>query len=140
MGQGKTYLGSASRAVDAIVGGWKVSGVLTHTSGAILRFGKMSYDGGRRALIVDPRILILDDATSSVDAITEREIRDALEEVMEDRTTIIIAHRTSTLTLADKVLLLDDGRVIASGTHERLLVESARYRQVLAETMTEPSS
>lgn len=93
-----------------------------------------------RAILRDPRILILDDATSSVDAITEREIRDALEDVMEDRTTIIIAHRTSTLMLADKVLLLDDGRVVAEGTHAQLLAESDRYRQVLAETMTEESA
>ncbi|NIA26237.1 MAG: ATP-binding cassette domain-containing protein [Gammaproteobacteria bacterium] len=87
-----------------------------------------------RAILRDPRVLILDDATSSVDAVTEMEIRQALEEVMAGRTTIIIAHRTSTLTLADRVVLLDDGEIIASGTHEQLLVESARYREVLAET------
>jgi ATP-binding cassette, subfamily B, bacterial len=90
-----------------------------------------------RAILRDPRILILDDATSSVDAVTEREIKGALEEVMEDRTTIIIAHRTSTLTLADKVLLLDDGKVVASGTHRQLMADSLRYREVLAETMPE---
>jgi ATP-binding cassette subfamily B protein len=87
-----------------------------------------------RAILRDPRILILDDATSSVDAITEGEIRAALEKVMEGRTTIIIAHRTSTLTLADRVILLDDGRVIASGPHEELLAGVPRYREVLAET------
>ncbi len=92
-----------------------------------------------RAILRDPKILILDDATSSVDAITEREIRDALRDVMQDRTTIIIAHRTTTLTLADRVLFLEEGKVVASGTHEQLLAESERYREVLAETMTEPS-
>ena len=87
-----------------------------------------------RAILRDPRVLILDDATSSVDAVTEMEIRQALEEVMAGRTTIIIAHRTSSLTLADRVVLLDDGEIVASGTHEQLLAESPRYREVLAET------
>ena len=92
-----------------------------------------------RAILRDPRILILDDATSSVDAITEGEIREALEHVMEGRTTIIIAHRTSTLTLADRVILLDEGKVVASGPHEDLLATVPRYREVLAETGVLPS-
>lgn len=87
-----------------------------------------------RAILRDPRILILDDATSSVDAITEGEIRAALEQVMEGRTTIIIAHRTSTLTLADRVILLDNGEVVASGPHGELLATVPRYGEVLAET------
>jgi ATP-binding cassette subfamily B protein len=87
-----------------------------------------------RAILRDPRVLILDDATSSVDAITEGEIRAALQHVMEGRTTIIIAHRTSTLTLADRVILLDNGRVLASGPHEELLGTVPRYREILAET------
>ena len=86
-----------------------------------------------RAIVADPRILILDDATSSVDPTKEHEIRDALGEVMRGRTTIIIAHRPATIALADRVVLLDDGRVGAEGTHEELLRTSARYREVLAE-------
>ncbi len=87
-----------------------------------------------RAILRDPRVLILDDATSSVDAVTEEQITEALRKVMEGRTTIIIAHRMSTLMLAERVLLLDEGRIVASGTHEELLATSDRYRQVLAET------
>ncbi len=85
-----------------------------------------------RAVLADPRVLILDDATSSVDPTKEHEIRSALAEVMAGRTTIIIAHRPATIALADRVVLLDGGRVAADGTHEELLVTSARYREVLA--------
>ena len=85
-----------------------------------------------RAILADPRVLILDDATSSVDPTKEHEIRDALTEVMRDRTTIVIAHRPATVALADRVVLIDDGRAVAEGTHESLLATSAAYRQVLA--------
>jgi ATP-binding cassette subfamily B protein len=85
-----------------------------------------------RAVLADPRILILDDATSSVDPSKEHEIRAALAEVMQGRTTIIIAHRPATIALADRVVLLDGGRVVADGPHDRLLATSPRYREVLA--------
>ena len=85
-----------------------------------------------RAILADPRVLILDDATSSVDPTKEHEIRDALAEVMRGRTTIVIAHRPATIALADRVVLLEDGRVVAEGTHDELLAESERYRAVLA--------
>src|SRR6266436_1157454 len=86
-----------------------------------------------RAVLADPRVLILDDATSSVDPSKEHEIRAALAEVMQGRTTIIIAHRPATIALADRVVLLDGGRAIADGTHEDLLEQSERYREVLAQ-------
>ena len=85
-----------------------------------------------RAIVADPRVLILDDATSAVDPTKEHEIREALGEVMSGRTTIVIAHRPATIALADRVVLLDGGRVVAEGTHEQLLAGSARYRAVLA--------
>ena len=85
-----------------------------------------------RAILADPRVLILDDATSSVDPTKEHEIRDALTEVMRGRTTIVIAHRPATIALADRVVLLDAGRIVAEGTHTDLLVTSEAYRQVLA--------
>jgi ABC-type multidrug transport system fused ATPase/permease subunit len=83
-----------------------------------------------RALLVDPRILILDDATASVDATTEARIRLGLREAMKGRTTIIIAHRLSTLALADELVVLDRGRIAARGTHEELLERSAVYREI----------
>jgi ATP-binding cassette, subfamily B, bacterial len=85
-----------------------------------------------RAILADPRVLILDDATSSVDPTKEHEIRDALGEVMEGRTTIVIAHRPATIALADRVVLLGRGQIVAEGTHDELLETSEAYRTVLA--------
>jgi ABC-type multidrug transport system fused ATPase/permease subunit len=84
-----------------------------------------------RALLADPRILILDDATSSVDASTEQEIKQALREVMAGRTTFVIAHRLSTISLADTIVVLEDGEVIAAGDHEALLEQSELYREIV---------
>jgi ABC-type multidrug transport system fused ATPase/permease subunit len=83
-----------------------------------------------RALAVDPRVLILDDATASVDASTEARIRLGLREAMRNRTTLIIAHRLSTIALADEIVVLDDGRIVARGTHEQLLDTSPVYRDI----------
>ena len=83
-----------------------------------------------RALLADPRILILDDATSSVDATTEREIKAALREAMRGRTTFVIAHRLSTISLADDIVVLEQGRVVARGTHEELLERSPLYAEI----------
>jgi ATP-binding cassette subfamily B protein len=85
-----------------------------------------------RAILADPRVLVLDDATSAVDPSKEHEIREAMATVMAGRTTIVIAHRPGTIALADTVVLIDRGRVAASGTHDELLASSERYRQVLA--------
>jgi ATP-binding cassette subfamily B protein len=85
-----------------------------------------------RAILADPRVLILDDATSAVDPTKEYEIRDALAEVMTGRTTLVIAHRPATIALADRVVLLDGGAIVADGTHGELLRGNERYREVLA--------
>ena len=85
-----------------------------------------------RAILADPRVLILDDATSAVDPSKEHEIRSAMATVMDGRTTIVIAHRPGTIALADTVVLLDGGRVVASGPHQQLLDTEPRYREVLA--------
>jgi ATP-binding cassette subfamily B protein len=84
-----------------------------------------------RALLADPRILILDDATSSVDASTEQLIKQALREVMAGRTTFVIAHRLSTISLADTIVVLEDGAIAAAGSHEELLDESDLYREIV---------
>ncbi len=102
----------------------------------------LSLSGGQRqrvalarAILRDPRVLILDDATSSVDAATEAEIRSALETVMKGRTTLIIAHRTSTLKMADSVVVIEDGRVLAVGSHAELLETVPRYEEILSEAV-----
>ena len=84
-----------------------------------------------RALLADPRILILDDATSSVDATTEQSIKEALREVMAGRTTFVIAHRLSTIALADEIAVLEDGGLLAHGTHDELLEVADLYREIV---------
>ena len=83
-----------------------------------------------RALLVDPRILILDEATSSVDTQTDFMIQRALDDLMEGRTTIVIAHRLSTVQRADMILVLEDGRIVSRGTHRELLETSPHYRRI----------
>jgi ABC-type multidrug transport system fused ATPase/permease subunit len=88
-----------------------------------------------RAVLADPRILVLDDATSSVDASTENEIKQALRDVMAGRTTFIIAHRLSTIALADEIAVIEDGRLVARGTHDELLLRSPLYREIVEKGM-----
>ena len=83
-----------------------------------------------RAILAEPRILILDDATSSVDARTEAQIKQGLREAMEGRTTFIVAHRLSTISLADEIVVLDRGRIVDRGTHEELLERCPLYEEI----------
>ena len=85
-----------------------------------------------RAILADPAVLVLDDATSAVDATKEHEIRAALAKVMRGRTTLVIAHRPATIALADRVAVLEDGRIVDEGTHAELVRRSASYRELLA--------
>jgi ATP-binding cassette subfamily B protein len=86
-----------------------------------------------RTLLVNPPILVLDDATSAIDVQVEQQIHGALRVLMEGRTTLIIAHRLSTIGLADRVVLLDEGSIVADGTHAQLLASTPLYAEILAQ-------
>jgi ATP-binding cassette subfamily B protein len=98
----------------------------------------MALSGGQRqrvalarALLADPRVLVLDDATSAVDAPRELQVVKALAAARRDKTTLIISHRPATIAVADRVVLIDGGQVVAQGTHEQLRTTTPRYREVL---------
>ncbi|HVR04557.1 MAG TPA: ABC transporter ATP-binding protein [Solirubrobacteraceae bacterium] len=104
----------------------------------------LSLSGGQRqrlaiarALLANPRVLILDDATSSVDASTEQSIKLALAEAMAGRTTFVIAHRLSTISLADEIVVLEHGEIVAQGDHTELLEESELYREIVEKGLPE---
>ena len=99
----------------------------------------LSLSGGQRqrialarAILYDPRVLILDDATSAIDARIEAAVHDALRGVLAGRTTLLIAHRRSTLHLADRIVVLDDGGIVEQGTHDELVARSVLYRTLLS--------
>ncbi|MBV8942749.1 MAG: ATP-binding cassette domain-containing protein, partial [Solirubrobacterales bacterium] len=103
--------------------------------GFTLSGGQRQRLGIARAILADPRVLILDDATSSVDASTENRLKLALRNVMAGRTTFVIAHRASTIALADEIVVLEGGRIAAHGTHEELLSSSDLYREIVEKGM-----
>ncbi len=120
LAQAHEFVESLPEGYDTVVG----------ERGITLSGGQRQRLAIARALVVDPRILILDDATASVDATTESRIRDGLREAMRGRTTIIIAHRLSTIALADEIVVLEDGRIAARGNHDELAESSPVYREI----------
>jgi ABC-type multidrug transport system fused ATPase/permease subunit len=120
LAQAQEFIEALPEGYDTVIG----------ERGITLSGGQRQRIAIARALLVDPRILILDDATASVDATTESKIRDGLREAMRGRTTIIIAHRLSTIALADEIVVLDDGRVVARGGHDDLATTNEVYREI----------
>jgi ATP-binding cassette subfamily B protein len=123
LAQAEEFISQAPDGFDTLVG----------EQGHSLSGGQRQRIAIARAVLMQPRVLILDDATSSVDARMEEEIRSALRSVMEGRTTMIISHRLSTISLADQVVLMDDGKAVAIGTHEQLMATNAAYNEVLGQ-------
>ncbi len=105
-------------------------GTLVGEKGVTLSGGQKQRVAIARTLLKNPKILILDDSTSSVDTETEAEIRNALNTLMADRTTFIIAHRIQSIMDADQILVMDKGKIIQSGTHHELMKEEGMYRQI----------
>ena len=124
-----TQLAGAEEFVERLPEGYET---MIGERGFSLSGGQRQRIAIARAILADPRVLILDDATSAVDATKEHEIRAALAQVMRGRTTLVIAHRPATIALADRVALVESGRVVELGTHEELLARSAAYRSLLA--------
>jgi ABC-type multidrug transport system fused ATPase/permease subunit len=120
MAQAHEFIHALPEGYDTVIG----------ERGITLSGGQRQRIAIARAIVVDPRILILDDATASVDATTESKIRFGLREAMRGRTTLIIAHRLSTISLADEIVVLEHGRVVARGTQAELAATSATYREI----------
>jgi ATP-binding cassette subfamily B protein len=118
------FIGSLADGYDEVVGerGYTLSG------------GQRQRIALARTILTDPRVLILDDATSAIDVQTEEDIHRGLVDLMANRTTIVIAHRLSTINLADRVVLMEGGRVVADGTHADLLATEPRYAAILTQT------
>jgi ABC-type multidrug transport system fused ATPase/permease subunit len=124
-----------AQAHEFVIGLPEGCDTLVGERGLTLSGGQRQRIAIARALVADPRILILDDATSSVDARTEARIREGLSEAMAGRTTFVVAHRMSTISLADEIVILDRGRIVDRGTHEELLERCGLYAEIAEKGM-----
>jgi ATP-binding cassette subfamily B protein len=120
-------LAQAHEFIAALTDGYQT---VVGERGVTLSGGQRQRVAIARALLMDPRILILDDSTSSVDTETERLIQQALDRLMEGRTTFVIAHRLSTVRRADLILVMQDGRILERGRHQELLQRGGLYREI----------
>ena len=106
--------------------------------GANLSMGQRALVSMARAIVADPRILILDEATANMDSETEYQLQEALKEVLDGRTSLLIAHRLSTITSADKIVVLEHGKIVEVGRHEQLLANKSVYSKLYAMNFGEP--
>jgi ATP-binding cassette subfamily B protein len=121
----------AANAHDFITAFPEGYGTLVGERGVKLSGGQKQRVAIARAVLKDPKILILDEATSALDAESEHLVKEALDRLMQGRTTLIIAHRLSTVMGADRVIVLDAGRIVQSGDHASLLAQDGLYRRLV---------
>ena len=110
--------------VDKLENGWNSE---VGEGGDRLSTGEKQLISFARAVLADPRILVLDEATASVDTITEQKIQSAIDTIIKDRTSIVIAHRLSTVRNADWILVVQDGKIVEQGTHSELMKQGGTY-------------
>ncbi len=105
--------------------------------GCRLSTGQKQFVSLARAVLADPQLLILDEATSSLDTETERRVQEGVDTLLKGRTSIIIAHRLSTIRSADRILVIDEGEIVESGSHEELLAKRGAYHKLYTQQFSE---
>ena len=131
-------LESLRTEIDTAVGDPSVSLIVISGRGGNFSAGERQLLAFTRAMVAQPRILILDEATSNLDTENERLIQQSLHTLMQDRTSFVIAHRLSTISHADRIVVLEGGRIVEQGTHDELMERSGRYRRMVT-IQTEPT-